>query len=94
MREYELAFIITTEIDEATTSEMVDKIRGWITELGGSIEKENVLGRKKLSYMIRKQKEGQYFIFDVKLPTTGIAVLERRLQLQESILRYLTLKRE
>ena len=94
MREYELAFIVTPELDETVTSELVDKIREWITDAGGTIEKENIVGRKKLSYMIRKQKEGQYFIFDIKLPTTEVMALERRLQLQESILRYLTLKRE
>ena len=94
MREYELAFIVTPELDETVTSELVDKIREWITDAGGTIEKENVVGRKKFSYMIRKQKEGQYFIFDIKLPATEVMALERRLQLQESILRYLTLKRE
>ncbi len=94
MREYELAFIITPELDETATSEMVDKIKGWITEAGGTIEKVDALGRKKFSYMIRNLKEGQYFVFDTKLPPTEIAPLERKLQLQTSVLRYLTIKRE
>ncbi len=94
MRDYELAFIISPELDETPTSELVDKIRGWITDAGGTIEKETVPGRKKLSYMIRNVKEGQYFIFNIKLPPTEVAPLERRLQLQEPIFRYLTIRRE
>lgn len=94
MREYELAFIISTEIDETATNELIDRIREWIADGGGEIENENVVGRKKLSYMIRDQKEGQYFIFYIKLPPTEVVALERKLQLQEYVLRYLTLKRE
>ncbi|MBS1250851.1 MAG: 30S ribosomal protein S6 [Chloroflexi bacterium] len=94
MREYELAFIISPELDETPTSELVEKIEGWITDAGGTIEKVDALGRKKLSYMIKNMKEGQYFIFNIKLPPTEVASLERRLQLQESILRYLTIKQE
>ena len=94
MREYELAFIITPELDEIATSEVVDKIKGWITEAGGTIEKVDALGRKKFSYMIQNLKEGQYFIFDTMLPPTEITPLERKLQLQEPVLRYLTVRRE
>ena len=94
MREYELAFIVSPELDETPTSELVEKIEGWITDAGGIIEKKEVQGRKKFSYVINKMKEGQYFLFEIKLPPAEVAPLERRLQLEEFIMRYMTLKLE
>jgi small subunit ribosomal protein S6 len=94
MRDYELVIIITPEIDESATAEVIDRVKSWITDSGGSIESFEEWGRQKLAYLIRNQKEGQYYLFNLKLEPTAVAALERNFRLQESILRYLIVNRE
>jgi len=94
MRDYELVIIVTPEIDETATAEVVDKVKNWITEVGGSIESFEEWGRQKLAYLIRKSKEGQYYLFNLKLEPTAVVNLERNFRLQESILRFLIIKKE
>ncbi|RLD08888.1 MAG: 30S ribosomal protein S6 [Chloroflexota bacterium] len=94
MRDYELVFIVTPEFDEAATADIVDKVKSWISESGGTIESEEVWGRQKLAYLIRNHKEGQYYLFNIKLEPTAVASLERNFRLQESILRFLIINRE
>jgi small subunit ribosomal protein S6 len=94
MRDYELAFIVSPELDETATKETVEKVQGWITESGGSLKKINSLGRKKLAYLIRNQKEGQYFILDINMPPEEISSLERRFRLEEPVMRFLIIKQE
>jgi small subunit ribosomal protein S6 len=89
MRAYELVIITSPELEEAETAELVDKIKSWITDTGGSIESSEDWGRKKFSYMIHNHKEGQYFFFNLKLDPTAVVTLERNFRLQEAILRFL-----
>jgi small subunit ribosomal protein S6 len=94
MRAYELVFIVTPEIDEAATADVVDKVKSWITESGGSIESTEEWGRKKLAYLVRNQKEGQYYLFNINIDPNTVALLERNFSLQESVLRFLIINRD
>ncbi len=94
MRDYELVIIVTPEIDETATADVVDKVKSWITESGGTIESLDVWGRQKLAYLIDNQKEGQYYLFTLKLEPTSVANLERNFGLQESIIRFLIINRD
>ena len=94
MRDYELVIIVTPEFDETATADIVDKVKSWISESGGSIESSEEWGRQKLAYLINNLKEGQYFLFNLKLEPTAIADLERNFRLQESILRFLIINQE
>jgi len=94
MRDYELVIIVAPEIDEAATAEVVEKVKSWITEVGGSIESFEEWGRQKLAYLVRNNKEGQYYLFNLKLEPTAVVNLERNFRLQESIMRFLIINRE
>ncbi len=94
MRDYELVIIITPDIDEAATADVLDKVKSWITEDGGSIESSEEWGRQKLAYMIRNHKEGQYYLFNLKMEPSSVATLERNFRIQESILRFLIINRD
>ena len=94
MRDYELVIIITPEFDETATADVVEKVESWIKESGGSIESTDVWGRQKLAYLINNHKEGQYYLFNLKLEPTAVANLERNFGLQESILRFLIINRD
>ncbi|OGO37984.1 MAG: 30S ribosomal protein S6 [Chloroflexi bacterium RBG_16_57_11] len=89
MREYELMCVVHPDLDENALSEMVKRISGWVTDNGGTVLKADVWGKRQLAYPIRKQKQGQYVLFQVNMaPSTG-AILERNLRFQEPILRFL-----
>ena len=94
MRDYELVIIVTPDIDETATADVVEKVKSWITEVGGSIESFEEWGRQKLAYLVRNNKEGQYYLFNLKLEPTAVVNLERNFRLQESILRFLIINRD
>lgn len=94
MRDYELVIIVTPDIDETATADVVEKVKNWITEAGGSIESFEEWGRQKLAYLVRNNKEGQYYLFNLKLEPTAVVSLERNFRLQESILRFLIINRD
>jgi small subunit ribosomal protein S6 len=89
MREYELVFIVHPDLDETATNDVVDRIKGWITEAGGIIDEVDPWGNKKLAYPIRKQTEGQYFLLRTQMEPTFVSELERNLRFVEPVMRFL-----
>jgi small subunit ribosomal protein S6 len=89
MREYELVFIVHPDLDENATNEVVERVKGWITEAGGTVEKVDPWGKRKLAYPIRKQNEGQYFLFKTQLTPSFVIELERNLRFVEPVMRFL-----
>jgi small subunit ribosomal protein S6 len=89
MRKYELVCIFQPDQDEAAFNALLEKIKGWVTEVGGTVDKVDVWGRKRLAYIIRKQKEGQYVLFNVSLPPAATAALDQNLRFQEAVIRYM-----
>jgi len=89
MRNYELVCILHPDLDETAFNGALDKIKGWITSAEGSIEKTDIWGRRKMAYLIRKQREGQYVLLHVSMPPTATAELERNLRLLEPVMRHL-----
>ncbi len=87
MHKYELVCIVHPDLDENAFKGVVEKVSGWVTEAGGTVDKLDVWGRRRMAYVIRKQREGQYVVLNISLPATATAGLERNLRFQESILR-------
>jgi small subunit ribosomal protein S6 len=89
MRKYELVCIIQPDLDETAFNGVLDKVKGWISETGGSVDKAEVWGRRKLAYLINKQREGQYVLLNVTMNPAATSELERNLRYQEAIMRYM-----
>jgi small subunit ribosomal protein S6 len=89
MRDYELIFIVHPDLDDTATSELVERVKGWITEAGGTIDKVDPWGKRKLAYPIRKQNEGQYFFLPIQITPNFVAELERNLRFLEPVMRFL-----
>lgn len=89
MRAYELVFIVHPELDDTMFKDLIEKVKGWITDSGGQVSKVDVWGKRRLAYSLRKQKEGLYVLIQAQMAPTSCAVLERNLRLQEPIMRYL-----
>jgi small subunit ribosomal protein S6 len=89
MREYELVFIVHPDLDETATTDIVERIKGWITEGGGTVDKVDPWGKRKLAYPIRKQTEGQYFLITTKMTPAFVSEMERNLRFLEPVIRFL-----
>ena len=93
MRDYELVFIVHPDLDETAFSDIVERVKGWITEDGGQISKIDIWGKRKLAYPIRKLTEGQYVLMETQLnPEFGVQ-LERNLRFLEPVMRFLLVAR-
>jgi small subunit ribosomal protein S6 len=89
MREYELVFIVHPDLDESALKDVIEKVKGWITEAGGNVSKVDLWGKRKLAYSIRKQKEGQYVLFYTQMDPAFGSTLERNLRFLEPVMRFL-----
>ena len=89
MHKYELVCIIHPDLDETAFNGAIDKVKGWISDAGGSVDKLDVWGRKRLAYTVRKQREGQYVLLNVSLPPSATAGLDQNLRFLEPVIRYM-----
>jgi small subunit ribosomal protein S6 len=88
MREYELIVISHPDLDDTGITNLMNRVKGWITEAGGEILKTDLWGKRRLAYPIRKQQEGLYFLIQTKMEPKSGAQFERNLRFTEQILRY------
>ncbi|NCP15591.1 30S ribosomal protein S6 [bacterium] len=89
MHKYELVCIIHPDLDETAFNGAIDKVKGWISDAGGSVDKLDVWGRRRLAYTVRKQREGQYVLLNVSLPPSATAGLDQNLRFLEPVIRYM-----
>ena len=89
MRNYELVCIIQPDLDEAAFKGAVEKIQGWVTEAGGTVEKVDIWGRRRLAYIIRKQREGQYVLLNLAIILKSTSDLERNIRSLEPVMRHM-----
>jgi small subunit ribosomal protein S6 len=87
MRRYELMIILDPNIEERTVQPSIDQFLGVVKTDGGSVEKVDVWGRRRLAYEIKKKSEGIYAIVDLTAQPATVKELDRQLNLNESILR-------
>jgi small subunit ribosomal protein S6 len=94
MHQYELMVILDPEIDERTVAPSLDKFLGVIRKDGGTVDKVDIWGRRRLAYEINKKTEGIYAV--VSLTSTGDATkeLDRQLKLSEAVMRTKVLRAE
>ena len=89
---YELTYIINAAISDNQIQELVERVNKFITENGGEILEVDAWGNQRLSYPINKKRNGYYVNMYFKAPGEMIIRLERALEINENLLRYLTLR--
>jgi small subunit ribosomal protein S6 len=87
MRHYELMVILDPELEERTVAPSLDKFLNVIRKGGGSVEKVDIWGRRRLAYEINKKSEGIYALVDMTTEPADAKELDRQLNLNESVLR-------
>ncbi|WP_110207191.1 30S ribosomal protein S6 [Nocardioides daejeonensis] len=87
MRAYEVMVILSPEIDERVVETSLDKYLAVIRNDGGTVEKVDVWGRRRLAYEINKFPEGIYAVLSLQAEPATVKEFDRQLSLNESILR-------
>ncbi len=95
MNRYEMIYIIDTGLEETARKELVEKVSALISANGGEVEKvDETWGKRRLAYAIDYKTEGWYVLVNFKAPAELPRELERNLQINENVLRYLVVKLE
>ncbi|HMK39131.1 MAG TPA: 30S ribosomal protein S6 [Bacteroidota bacterium] len=91
-RLYETTFIINASLDDTQVDAVIGRVQDVIAKNGGSPSALNKWGRKRLAYSINKKTNGFYVNIEFTGPPPLLASLERSFQLDEMILRFLTIQ--
>ena len=94
MRHYELMVILDPDIEERTVAPALDQFLTVVKNDGGSVEKVDIWGRRRMSFEIAKKSEGIYAVVDLTAEPAVVKELDRQLNLSESILRTKVLRPE
>ncbi len=89
MHEYELTFIVRSDVEEPDLTTVIDRVKALTTDNGGEISKLDLWGTRRLAYPINDMREGQYVFMIFQGPPQSIIKIERGIKLIENILRYL-----
>jgi small subunit ribosomal protein S6 len=87
MRRYELMVILDPDLEERTVAPSLDQFLGVVRSGGGTVEKVDVWGRRRLAYEIAKKSEGIYAVVDLSAEPDVVKELDRQLNLNEAVLR-------
>ena len=87
MRHYEMMIILDPGLEEATVQPSLEQFLTVVKTGGGSVDKVDVWGRRRLAYEIEKRSEGIYAVIDMMAMPDSVAELDRQLSLNEAVLR-------
>lgn len=94
MTKYEIMFIVKSTLDESTLASITKEVQGLINNNNSKVIEFKDLGRKKLAYPINKEVSGFYYLMNVEASKDVIQEFDRKLRINENILRHLILKKE
>ena len=91
-RTYELIFIVDPTAADDEVMRLSEGVQKLITGQGGSIVKTEMMGKRQLAYEINHKKDGNYVLLEVEGSGSEIAEVERRMRVNDLILRYMTVR--
>jgi len=86
-RHYEVMVILDPTLEERTITPSLDAFLNVVKQDGGTVEKVDVWGRRRMAYEINKHVEGIYAVVDLQASPAAVQELDRQLNLNESVLR-------
>ena len=92
MRIYEELFIVRPEATEEEVDPLIDQLKNVITHAGGSLEKTEKWGTRKLAYRVMKHNEGQYILLQFNANPETVREVERRLRVSDLVFKFLTVR--
>jgi len=94
LRHYEVMVILDPDLEERQVTPSLETFLNVIRESGGSVEKLDVWGRRRLAYEMNKKSEGIYAVVDLQAEPAAVAEMDRQMRLSESVMRTKILRPE
>ena len=94
MNKYELALVLNPDLDEEARTEAFNRVQELIERFGGTIEKVDDWGKRRLAYEIKKHNEGFYSFITLDAAATAPIEIESRVRIMENVLRYLIIRKD
>lgn len=91
-RTYEVMYIVDPEAASDKIVKLNEAVGKLIEKEGGTVVRMDDIGRRQLAYPINKKNEGYYVLFEVEGTGQEIAELERRMRVNDLIVRYMTVR--
>lgn len=91
-RTYEVMYIVDPETPAEKLTKLNEAVGSLIEKEGGTIVRMDDGGRRTLAYPIKKKTEGFYILFEIEGSGQEIAELERRMRVNDMIIRYITVR--
>lgn len=92
MRIYEELFIVRPDATDEEVDPVIEQLKGVVTHAGGTIEKAEKWGVRKLAYRVAKFTEGQYILLQFTAKPETVKELERRLRVNDMVVKFLTVR--
>ena len=93
MRDYEVLYIVRADLDDEKVQDAVRRVNSLIERSGGTPDRTNLWGKRKLAYEVKHQKEGAYVLQDFQLDPDRVPELESSLKITEEVLRHLIVRK-
>lgn len=94
LRSYESVFVAAPTVAPEAQDRLVESFEEIIVNNGGELTNTNRMGRRPLAYEVKKYRDGIYTVFEFQGNGDLIKELERRYRLNDSVLKFLTVKTE
>jgi small subunit ribosomal protein S6 len=94
MLDYELTLILDADLSSEAQKKLSEKIKKIIEDTKGKVEKITEWGKRELAYPIKKKKMGFYFLWEIKLNPQDVDKIDKKIKIEEQVLRYLVLRKE
>lgn len=91
-RTYEVMFIVDPSATDEDVTRLSENLQQTIADQGGTVTKTENMGRRPLAYDIGRKHEGHYVLLEVDGSGREIAELERRMRVNDQIMRYITVR--
>ncbi|MBX3296169.1 MAG: 30S ribosomal protein S6 [Acidobacteria bacterium] len=91
-RTYEVMYIVDPDVASDKVAKLNEAVGKLVEKEGGTVVKMEDIGRRELAYAINKKNEGHYVLFEIEGTGQEIAELERRMRVNDMIVRYLTVR--
>jgi small subunit ribosomal protein S6 len=92
MRIYEELFILKPDAPEEEGDQFVEQLRTQLTSAGGTVDKVDKWGKRRLAYKVDKYHEGAYVLLQFSAGPEAVKELERRLRVSDLVIKFLTVR--
>jgi small subunit ribosomal protein S6 len=92
MRIYEELFVVRPDATDEQIDPLIEQLKGIITHAGGTLDKTDKWGTRKLAYRVLKFNEGQYILLQFTALPETVKELERRLRVNDLVIKFITVR--